>query len=516
MSQMLPPTHVLPSPMRHREGAMRAFRGGAMKVQGWPHVTSVIRLMVWLLSLMVVVPLGNAEPIEPGCDGPYKGKKLDRAQLAAILSREGERFKLCGASLRGENLSGLDLIGANLSGADLFKADLKLADLRTANLSFANLRLANLSGANLRGANVRAYLGEANLSDSDLMGADLSGAGLGRANLSGANLFWANLSGAYLNEANLNNSFLMVAKLIGAHLAGASLNDTDLRGANLNAADLCGADISGARFALADLTGAQVSPKSGLPDIDGMAHAKGLRLMQMDEGSRQMLSGLREAFKKAGIRHAERDMTYLLKELDEDRAIQEESFLEFGFNRLFFRLTCDYGASPGRPLRILFWMFVFLSLIYLYALTRSGRGALWAVWSPDRVQQAEGQKDPVRLCFSQPFPPDGDGIQGAKLPAYLAAPRPSPAAPRGLARIRGAVARFFGAWRLALYFSLLSAFHFGWRDLNVGNWIARIQPREYVIRATGWVRVVSGLQSLISVYLIALWALSYFGRPFDN
>jgi hypothetical protein len=29
------------------------------------------------------------------------------------------------------------------------------------------------------------------------------------------------------------------------------------------------------------------------------------------------------------------------------------------------------------------------------------------------------------------------------------------------------------------------------------------------------VRVVSGLQSLVSVYLIALWLLTYFVRPFE-
>ncbi len=66
-----------------------------------------------------------------------------------------------------------------------------------------------------------------------------------------------------------------------------------------------------------------------------------------------------------------------------------------------------------------------------------------------------------------------------------------------------------------LYFSVLSAFHIGWRDLNVGSWIARLQPREYTLRAKGWVRVVSGVQSLISVYLIAMWVLTYFGRPFE-
>ena len=68
---------------------------------------------------------------------------------------------------------------------------------------------------------------------------------------------------------------------------------------------------------------------------------------------------------------------------------------------------------------------------------------------------------------------------------------------------------------IGLYFSLLSAFHIGWRELNVGTWIARLQPREYALRATGWVRMLSGFQSLLSVYFLALWALTYFGRPFE-
>ena len=60
----------------------------------------------------------------------------------------------------------------------------------------------------------------------------------------------------------------------------------------------------------------------------------------------------------------------------------------------------------------------------------------------------------------------------------------------------------------AVYFSVLSAFHIGWRELNVGNWISRLQFRTYTLQATGWGRTVSGLQSLISVYLLALWALT--------
>jgi hypothetical protein len=70
-------------------------------------------------------------------------------------------------------------------------------------------------------------------------------------------------------------------------------------------------------------------------------------------------------------------------------------------------------------------------------------------------------------------------------------------------------------FRTGLYFSLLSAFHLGGREFNVGTWIARMQPREYTLRATGWVRTVSGIQPLLSVYLLAFWVLTYFGRPFE-
>jgi hypothetical protein len=78
-----------------------------------------------------------------------------------------------------------------------------------------------------------------------------------------------------------------------------------------------------------------------------------------------------------------------------------------------------------------------------------------------------------------------------------------------LLRIRGVSAIFY-----AFYFSLLSSLHVGWRERNAGNWICRIQSQEYALRASGWVRTVAGIQSLVSVYLIAIWALTYFGRPF--
>ena len=68
--------------------------------------------------------------------------------------------------------------------------------------------------------------------------------------------------------------------------------------------------------------------------------------------------------------------------------------------------------------------------------------------------------------------------------------------------------------RAAMFFSLMSAFNISFRDINFGRWLRMLTKREYDLKAVGWARTVSGFQSLVSVYLIALWVLTYFGRPF--
>ena len=151
---------------------------------------------------------------------------------------------------------------------------------------------------------------------------------------------------------------------------------------------------------------------------------------------------------------------------------------------VFFEWTTDYGLSYGRPILILLGLIVAFTLVYPPALViapkRPDDSGIFRIWPEGRIQ-CSGE----RLTSA-------DDIIVERL------------TPRGIA-----------ALGQAFYFSVISAFHVGWRDLNVGSWIARMQPREYTLRAKGWVRVVSGAQSLISVYLIAMWALTYFGRPFE-
>jgi hypothetical protein len=224
------------------------------------------------------------------------------------------------------------------------------------------------------------------------------------------------------------------------------------------------------------------------------------------------LFALREAFKKGGMRTQERQLTYAIERTKrlqawdpswrnpkaedprpwlEQLAGKSESL----FSYVLFELPSGYGMVPSRALATLGLLILVFSLIYMVALLKArGRAGIWVTWPADRVYQEEGAKEATRITPTFFFP---------RLQA------------RAAGRWWGMLLRGVSLPLIGLYFSLLSAFSLGWRELNVGTWIARVQSREYVLRATGWVRTVSGIQSLLSVYLLALWVLTYFGRPFE-
>jgi hypothetical protein len=154
------------------------------------------------------------------------------------------------------------------------------------------------------------------------------------------------------------------------------------------------------------------------------------------------------------------------------------------FRTIAFEWTTGYGHYPGQALKILAIIWLLLIAVYFWPIRvapkRASAAGIYQVWPSDRIEVGRGE-------------------------AFLSKS----------ANVNRLKRDSLAALGYAAYFSLLSAFHIGWRDLNVGTWITRMQPREYALRATGWVRVASGIQSLSSVYLIAIWALTYFGRPFQ-
>jgi uncharacterized protein YjbI with pentapeptide repeats len=402
----------------------------------------------------------------------YKGGlKPSAAELADILNKNAAWIRsdeaindprianLCGADLSGAHLNGAHLRGANLNGADLAGAHLNGADLVLEHLAGADLVFADLKGAHL--------------SDAHLRGADLSVAHLSAANLNGADLGFA-----HLNSADLRLADLTGANLNGAHLRAANLNGAHLAGAHLTNADLSLANVADAYF--------DFDPESPPKVVPGIDNAWNLELVKFSDQPAGLVK-LRGEFKELGMRTQEAKLTCAIRRSELSRRIYYpdgpyvHSWFERYFNNVFFDWTCQYGMSPGRSLLIVAGLAVILSIVYIFAQVNPGpTGGIWAVWDEHRIEQTEGSKEPQQLT---------DGF------------------PSGRSEI--------GFFLLALYFSFLSATRIGWRELNVGTWVTRIQPREYSLRATGWVRVVSGVQSLISVYLVALAILAYFTTPFE-
>ncbi|MGC2693980.1 MAG: pentapeptide repeat-containing protein [Desulfobaccales bacterium] len=506
-------------------------------------------LGVWLLCLAPA--LAQEKPPEPPWTGKFAdGRVMTRTDLDQILKdhklwfesdkKEGKKADLSGSDLRWANMGGVFLLRAilikaqlnfaNLNGADLRDAILTKAELIDSNLSKASLSGADLTGTKLSGANLigadlsAAQLFEADLSGADLLGADLEYASMIGANLSGkTNLTLANLTAVHLNGANLKGAVLMrtnlsgeadltKADLSGAYLSAANLNGAHLGGANLSSAYLGMADLTRADLSGADLSGAEFMPKAGsLPAASGLLGIKGLDSLKFIGTYSYALTELREIFKKAGMRYEERQVNYSLNRNRRVNALQEIrekakegkiglirkelAQLDILFQSVFFEWTCDYGMTPSKPLIIMFiGLFGFTVPYFLALRSRNPETGIWLLLPSDRVLDQKLKDHPIKLTFSLPSPP---------FPTK-----------KGY-RFRG---RFWRCWRvlrLAFYFSLLSAFNIGWRELNVGTWISRLQMREYNLRATGWVRMVSGFQSLLSVYMLALWVYTYFGHPFE-
>jgi uncharacterized protein YjbI with pentapeptide repeats len=295
--------------------------------------------------------------------------------------------------------------------------------------------------------------------------ANLSGATLSGAYLARRNLAWAVLEGVTMSEANLFGAVLIRAdirnsRLERVNLMYAKLSSVDLSGAKLERADLSNSDLSGANLGAANLRYANLRA-AVLQDAD---------LSGTDLMGAQGLTELRKQFKEAGSVSLAKQMTYQIRRTDRIASWYEGAFgkVDSVFNLFMFEVPCKYGYSPGRALVLLLSLIPLFSVAYVYALAGETHAAIW------KVQEIGQEEKRSRL------------------------------------RYRGVLAVTMG-----LYFSLLSAFEIGWKEFTVSNWITRLQATEYSLASSGWVRPVSGIQSLISVYLLALWALTYFGAPFE-
>jgi hypothetical protein len=371
--------------------------------------------------------------------------------------------------------------------------------------------LANLCNADLSGAN---------LSRATLNRASLTGALLTDANLSSANLSFANLSGAILARANLNSAKLFETHLSGADLSFANLSGASLDLADLSHADLSGADVSKAKLDFVDLTDTIYSPRSEPPN-PYVAGIRGLATLHVPSGQPFGVVQLRKLLQDGGFRDGERAATYAIERsrtteqfasapmllrktsayfgfIDEIQLSQGErqprAFSVRGENAgkfawagailriLTFDMTTSYGLRPTRALVMIVVLGGILTPVYtLVMLHPTARSGVVQIFPKDRLDGTAG--DPVEEKERKTVVVQARNV--------------------------------WDAFRRAAWFSLLSAVNIGFEKFTPGDWIRRAQSRDYTLEAVGWVRVVSGLQALLSVGLLAMWALTQFGRPFE-
>ena len=238
--------------------------------------------------------------------------------------------------------------------------------------------------------------------------------------------------------------------------------------ADLQYANLTRANLKGASLRDANVRGVKFEPRP-LKTIAGLVGIRGLSNIQLTNVNNVM--NKHKMFNAAGFKTEEKALTSALRK----HLLSFVSSLEkFTWSVLFGGLLTDYGTKLLRPLAAL--LIICSLFIWPY---------FWALWKQDKTSGM--LRISAKDCLLKVANKSNQELVCGQ-----------------------------NVWRslaLALYVSFHSAFHFGWSELKVSNRAVRILKCENTLSATGWVRIVSGMQSVISLYLVLMWLMVYFGNP---
>lgn len=421
---------------------------------------SVALVMAAGAVVLVACVVGRAEASCPDIPRRHVSPK----QLAAILKahtlwldtskQQGRRADLSNARLGGRDLRAALLSEADLSGAILDVADLRNARLEDALLDCASLTRARLNGVSARGIRLR---------EAQLQSADFTGAVLRFADFSAARVWNAELKDADLAGAIFQRAQLVRTRLAGSRLTGADLIEAVYEPAN--------------------------APSAG--EVGGLIGLDSLRIPDGDYGG---AAQLRAALKASGLTSLERQVTHSIEtwRTREYSALSGTASLGAigagiwaGLRCVGFGLTTRYGLQPTRALGILAVLWLLYTPLYAFAVWRRAQGRYHGALVRVRPEK--------RLVYTPPcFFSD-----------------PTPAVERVMTR--NIIAAF--AW--GLYFSLLTACQMGFREVQPAGWIKGLQISDFDLKPWGWIRVIAGTQSLLSLYLLVIWVLTQFGSIFE-
>jgi hypothetical protein len=269
---------------------------------------------------------------------------------------------------------------------------------------------------------------------------------------------------------------LFKTRLAHVDMFNCILDSVDLSQAKISDCRFSGADMRHANFthtvfnptvdfSLAKMNGAIFEPDT-LPGIPGMAAALGLDSMTYLHSSSALIK-LRDELKKSGFDEAQRKISAAIKRRENE--LNPSSVLRF-LNRCLFEYTCDYGINGAKPLLlVMLFTYIFFNIYLFLFLTGRLRFGIYY----DETQE----KDSTVASVSRSMPVEIHRI---------------------------------------LFLTMVSTFSIGFAEFNFSDWVKRLSRNEYRIETSGTTRVLTGIQSLISLFLFALAILIYFGDPFNQ
>jgi uncharacterized protein YjbI with pentapeptide repeats len=371
------------------------------------------------------------------------------------------------------------------------------------------LRDLNLHDANLRSSN---------FSSSDAENVKLLWSKLEKASFSNSNLKNANFSHARLNNADLEEANLVGALLYKANLDGTNLSKATF-GCSKDDPSKC-TDITSASFhgpsCLYNHNKMTVECDEKKLVFTNFKGANNIKSLVYDYSSHlnfpPTLISLRKHLRENGFEREAREITYVIQRGLDEEALFDSSkkstsdILGAFVRKVAFDYTVEYGVSPSNALVILLYTLIGFSFVYMLMLRAQvysnskylgyillitpkviAPGRLNIVEYEDGIFKSESLLRVVHEYLNTLLP----DVSSRKLN----------------------IKHYFYLYRHAFWFSALSSFHFGWRDLNVGGWLARLQPKQFTYKPMYLFRVLSGVQSLVCIYLLAIFVLSYFGNP---
>ena len=196
------------------------------------------------------------------------------------------------------------------------------------------------------------------------------------------------------------------------------------------------------------------------------------------------LYALKKEFFNNGRRDLERKITFAIEKSNTNIKLKSNNLfklIEGGMRFFFFGITSDYGMRYWRPINIILLIIVIGMIPYSFAVRGFGNAQVWH----DSVESVAGIRN-------------------------LSGRTPRLVTVKKSGKFLRPIEYIFRSLQICVY----SSFHFGWGDVNISNWLTRIQFSDYGVRLEGWPRTVAGVQSITCLYLLVIWGLAYFGRPF--